>query len=334
VVTTESRADEPERLYTTQDPLVPPGTPVAILVNGSSASASEIVAGALQDEQRATLVGLRSFGKGSVQQLLAIPGERDDQYEDENRNGRFDTWEKLTRDWNGNGEFDFGPRVRMTIARYLLPSGRSIHREIDEKGSVVQEGGVEPDVPVKPRRYEAARVEEFRRLQKERKAREYSEKHFSAHKDLFLQLAEGDLDDATRYPGFEEFYNALGTTLSQQDVRMLLRNELRHRVQDLRGASYPDGDFQEDLQLQRAIEEVVGKQGRSWKDIPDFDATFDLADEAAQPNRALAGGIPDHARTGLRHALALIAEARTDATRMTPQALGEVERALKAALDR
>jgi len=72
------------------------GKPVAVLINGGSASASEIVAGALQDHRRAVIVGTKSFGKGSVQTLLPL-----------GRNG-------------ANGI------MRLTTARYYTPSGRSI----------------------------------------------------------------------------------------------------------------------------------------------------------------------------------------------------------------
>ena len=72
----------------------------------------------------------------------------EDQFRDENGNGRFDNWETLERDYDGDGEFDFAPRVKLTIARYLLPSGRSIHRELDEDRNIVQAGGVDPDFEV------------------------------------------------------------------------------------------------------------------------------------------------------------------------------------------
>jgi carboxyl-terminal processing protease len=86
------------------------GKPVIVLINGGSASASEIVAGALQDHKRATILGTRSFGKGSVQTIIPLG--------------------------SGNGA------LRLTTARYFTPSGRSIQAK-----GIVPEIEVLQDVP-------------------------------------------------------------------------------------------------------------------------------------------------------------------------------------------
>ena len=101
--------------------------PVAVLINRGSASASEIVAGALQDHGRAVVVGARSFGKGSVQDLFPLAGGRS--------------------------------YLKLTTQYYRLPGGRIIHRQED-----AESWGIEPDLSVEVTDQQVADLLEFRQL--------------------------------------------------------------------------------------------------------------------------------------------------------------------------
>jgi len=125
IVSTKGRNDPEDRKEATAAGSVT-DMPMVIVVNDRSASASEIVAGALQDQNRAIVLGERTFGKGSVQRIFQL----------------------------NNGEC----AVKLTVAKYYLPSGRCIHREDDS-----EVWGVDPLIEVKMSLAEYAEVFRARR---------------------------------------------------------------------------------------------------------------------------------------------------------------------------
>ncbi len=110
VVSTGGRREARTSLRATEEPYMI-DVPIVVLVNEGSASASEILAGALQDHERAVVLGERTFGKGSVQRVLSLGNEA---------------------------------RLKLTTALYYLPSGRSPHKAPD-----AETWGVGPDIDVK-----------------------------------------------------------------------------------------------------------------------------------------------------------------------------------------
>ena len=96
IVYTEGRITESDFRYSATETTIAEDIPLIVLINGGSASASEIVAGALQDHKRAVIVGTQSFGKGSVQSVLPIGGNK---------------------------------AIKLTTARYFTPKGRSIQAQ-------------------------------------------------------------------------------------------------------------------------------------------------------------------------------------------------------------
>ena len=110
IVSTRGRS-RPRQVFSASGPSIPRRVPVLVLVNDASASASEIVAGALQDRRRARVAGVRTFGKGVFQEVHELPN---------------------------------GGALDLTVGEYYLPSGRNLGGGGVRKGS-----GVRPDLPAR-----------------------------------------------------------------------------------------------------------------------------------------------------------------------------------------
>lgn len=109
IVYTEGRSEDAKLKYTATPSDILDGIPLVVLVNGGSASASEIVAGALQDHKRAVILGTKTFGKGSVQTILPMSG---------------------------------GTALKLTTARYYTPKGRSIQAKGIVPDIIVEEAKI------------------------------------------------------------------------------------------------------------------------------------------------------------------------------------------------
>ena len=125
IVSTRARRSEDAQRWNARSGDIAQGLPMVVLINGGSASASEIVAGALQDHRRAVVMGAKSFGKGSVQTVMPIPGQG---------------------------------AIRLTTARYYTPSGRSIQATGIEPDIEVLSQRPDPNAPHRDREADLRRA--------------------------------------------------------------------------------------------------------------------------------------------------------------------------------
>lgn len=204
IVSTRAREAESERIYRSQASPLLPDVPLVVLTNGFSASASEIVAGAVQDLDRGAIVGGATFGKGLVQIIKPLP---------------------------------FHTSLKITTARYYTPSGRSIQAidygkhdgtfsEIPDSvrrsfetraGRTVMDGrGIEPDVAVSP-----GDVSELEEALDRRAAFFFYANHFAAtHESIArdFEVTDAVLDDFEQWLHDENFQYRITAERSLDDL--------------------------------------------------------------------------------------------------------------------
>lgn len=185
IVSQKGRDKEENRSYTASASKTVTDIPMVVLVNGGSASASEIVSGALQDHKRAIIVGEKTFGKGSVQVILPITDK---------------------------------DAIKLTIARYYLPSGRTI-----------QAVGVTPDIIVHPGEF-TSRENGF----------SLKEADLKKHLQGELDKVNGDGTDHNSTKTTEEKKKIDKSVITQK--QLLKDNQLKDAVNILKALSIVKGD--------------------------------------------------------------------------------------------
>ncbi len=257
VVYTRGRnPDSEQRFHSNHEPVID-DVPLVVLVNGGSASASEIVAGALQDWDRAIIMGQTTFGKGLVQQVFSIGGRNSD------------------------------VALKLTTARYFVPSGRSIQKPINsgphdhavEDDTTLSEntnsyytaagrpveggGGIVPDVERPVDTYEPIEIN----LERQGYFFSFSVEYVSAHPELTIdfELSDELLEEFRAYVEGKDFEYSTRLELEFEALRERIADQgkeelFEEALADLEAIAAEDkaDDFEEsEAYIRRAIKRNI-----------------------------------------------------------------------------
>ena len=223
VVTSKGNSDRETQVLKTQTDPVDLNIPIVVLVNSSSASASEIVSGALQDLDRATIMGTRTFGKGLVQSIRPLP---------------------------------YSGQLKVTTAKYYTPSGRCVqaidYSRRNEDGSVghipdslthefktvggrtVRDGGgITPDVVIPSKEYGRLTYSVVMNLITDRYALEYYRKHESIPPVDEFHLTDEEYEDFVEFAADKEFdYRSSAKAMFDEMKKTLVTEGLAEGMAD------------------------------------------------------------------------------------------------------
>lgn len=252
VVSTKGKIDDWNKKYKTKNAPVDKNMPVTVLVNGSSASASEIVSGALQDYDRGVVVGQQSYGKGLVQQAKSLP---------------------------------YNSKLKLTIAKYYIPSGRCIQardysnneaEEVKDSSEIAFETengrkvydakGITPDVKVNSKDYPKVIENLFRQRHIFDFATLYRNRHDTIPAPKEFEISEEDYQEFKAYLENQDYQYVTQTEkkLDQlkeaaDDEKYLnyVEDEIAALKQDLMNHKENDLELHKDEITQILKEEIV-----------------------------------------------------------------------------
>lgn len=233
----EGRSEElaPRTDYRAQGESPDTKTPLVVLVNGGTADAGEVLAGALHEHKRARIAGTRSFGRAIVQELIPLSGNELDQ--DERT-----------------------VSLLLTVARH--------HGPVSEQPWY--DRGVEPDAELTPRLFEGWIYDQFEEALDSAEFKGWLEGVLvNTEKATLARLAHGDNRNVAAWPGLEELHGKLELQLSKEDLRFLARREVRKRLA-AQGADVSKVDLQEDSVFTGAVKEAARLAEIDLSEIPEY----------------------------------------------------------------